>query len=396
MDIKDYRYVLIPNILEKFRCSMCGECCESKWRIDIDEKSYQAVKERLEENKEDVSTYIEQNENGNYVAKFDGKYCKFITDDIKCRIHRDFGWECLSDTCKIYPRNMRLTSRGMEIGLGFSCGSAAKLLLTDEKVSIKKIKKEDYFFMTPRDISFIIPENNLKTAVNSRYYEVEEMAIEILNQEKDLFTKLSYLERILAGLENVADVRECNFKEVIEGLDDFTIENPYTEEYLVDEIIKAIMKKSERSESVAEYYRSLLKITSLSGDIKKDRKFLSWSGYNLYSERLKELKALWNSKWDKILQRYFQCYIFNKEIYDNSEYFMFKTTISMVMIKLRMLLTIKYLGRELTEDEVIAAIKGYENDFSHDGDYFSEYYKQKYENKEDIKEVTRKLLLMFK
>ena len=119
MEIRDYKYILIPNILAKYQCSASGECCKDKWRIDIDEDSYLKTKTNLDNLNEDINTCIEKIDNS-YITKFSRGYCKFITEEKLCRIHRDFGWECLSNTCKVYPRNLKLTSRGLEISLVFS------------------------------------------------------------------------------------------------------------------------------------------------------------------------------------------------------------------------------------------------------------------------------------
>lgn len=394
MEIRDYEYVLIPNILEKYKCSMSGECCQSKWRIDIDEKSYLETKENLEKQKENIDTYIEKQEKGGYVTKFSNGYCKFITDDRKCRIHRDFGWECLSDTCKTYPRNLKLTSRGMEIGMGFSCRSSAKLLFSEEKFYIKRIKKEDYFFMKPRTISFIIPENNLKTEIASRYYELEEMAINILNLDEKLGLKLQYLEKVISELYTV-NIEDYNFNEKIEKFQEY--KNEYksnNNENLEDEIVKIILEKQKRSKSVGMYYINLLRIIGLNKNLELDKKILASDSFTLTNKEIAQLKELWNSEYDTILKNYFLCLIFNKDMYYNAEYFMLKATMLTVFLKFRILLNKKYMGKELTKEELIYIIKSHDEDLAHDGEFFSEFYKLKCEEKVNISDLTKKLLTL--
>lgn len=393
MEIRDYEYILIPNILEKYKCSMSGECCQSKWRIDIDEQSYLETKKNLENQKEDINTYMEKHESGSYVSKFSNGYCKFITEDKKCRVHKDFGWECLSDTCKIYPRNLKLTSRGMEIGMGFSCRSSAKLLLSKEKFYIKKIKKEDYFFMKPRSVSFIIPENNLKKEIASRYYELEQMAIDILNSDEKLDIKLKYLEKIISELYTV-NIEEYDFKKNVENFKELALNLSDNSENLEDEIVKIILEKQKRSKSVGLYYINLLRIIRLNKNLELDKKILGSDSFTLTSEELKELKEVWNKEYDRILQNYFLCLIFNKEMYYNAEYFMMKATMLTIFLKFRILLNIKYLGRELTEEELIYTIKSHDEDLAHDSEFFSEFYKTKCEEKVNISDLIKKLLTL--
>lgn len=393
MEIRDYEYILIPNILEKYKCSMSGECCQSKWRIDIDEQSYLETKKNLENQKEDINTYMEKHESGSYVSKFSNGYCKFITEDKKCRVHKDFGWECLSDTCKIYPRNLKLTSRGMEIGMGFSCRSSAKLLLSKEKFYIKKIKKENYFFMKPRSVSFIIPENNLKKEIASRYYELEQMAIDILNLDEKLDIKLKYLEKIISELYTV-NIEEYDFKKNVENFKELALNLSDNSENLEDEIVKIILEKQKRSKSVGLYYINLLRIIRLNKNLELDKKILGSDSFTLTSEELKELKEVWNKEYDRILQNYFLCLIFNKEMYYNAEYFMMKATMLTIFLKFRILLNIKYLGRELTEEELIYTIKSHDEDLAHDSEFFSEFYKTKCEEKVNISDLIKKLLTL--
>lgn len=392
MEIRDYEYILIPNILEKYKCSMSGECCQSKWRIDIDEQSYLETKKNLEKQKEDIDTYMGKHESGAYVSKFANGYCKLITEDKKCRVHQEFGWECLSDTCKIYPRNLKLTSRGMEIGMGFSCRSSAKLLLSKEKFYIKKIKKEDYFFMKPRSVSFIIPENNLKTEISSRYYELEQMAIDILNLDENLYVKLQYLEKLISELYG-ANIEEYDFKESVEKFKEFIPSVPNNEN-LEDEIVRIILEKQKRSKAVGIYYINLLRLIGLNRNLEMDKKILASDSFTLTKSELDELKKVWKEDYNTILQNYFLCLTFNKEMYYNPEYFMMKATILTIFLKFRIMLNTKYLGRELTEAELIYTIKSHDEDLAHDGEFFSEFYKAKCDEKVNISELTKTLLTL--
>lgn len=390
MEIRDYEYILIPNILEKYKCSMSGECCQDKWRIDIDEQSYLKTKKMLEDQEEGIDSYIEKNENGVYVSKFSNGYCNFITKDKKCRIHKEFGWECLSDTCKMYPRNLKLTSRGMEIGMVFSCRSSAKLLFSKEKFYIKKIKKEEYFFMKPRTVSFIIPENNLKTEISSRYYELEKMAIDILNLDEKLYMKLQFLEKMISELSNIDIVRY----DFTKGLNDFKnlIPNIPDDSNSEDKILEIILESKKRNKAVGNYYINIFKAIKLNKNLELDRKNLISDSFILTNRCLKDLKMIWNEENDRILQNYFLCIIFNKEMYSNPNYFMMKATILVVLLKLRILLNTKYIGRELNEEEMVYTIKSHEEDLSHDEEFFFEFYKTKYNEEASVNNLIKKLI----
>lgn len=376
MEIKNYEYVLVPNILRDYRCHSSGECCQSKWRIDIDKVAFEKTKEELDKLHEDIDTYITSHENGTYTSKFADGYCKFITNDKLCRIHRDFGWECLSDTCKVYPRLLKLTSRGMEMGFVFSCRSSAKLLLKNEKIEILKVKKEDLFFMKPSTASFMIPENNLDTSVQKRYYELEEFLISILNENGSVGEKLHYAHECLKELYSLDDAREYKFKEALKKYKKF-LPKKLDREHVNDILIKTILsKQQDGAKVVATELINLLKLVKLQNDLEKDRELLRDDSFSLEPNELNELKLLWNERYENVLKNYTACLIFTKDFYYSREYATVKTLLLASMLKLRILLNKKYMKRELTDDELIFTIKSHDNDFSHGGDFFNNFYRE--------------------
>lgn len=389
MEIKDYEYVLVPNILANYKCSSSGECCKSKWKISIDEVAYEKTKKELEKLNENIESYM-NNENGDYSTKFSNGYCKFITDDKLCRIHRDFGWDCLSDTCKIYPRVLKLTSRGMEMSLVFSCRSSAKLLLQEEEFEIKRVKKEDLFIMKPSNVSFIIPENNIPSSPSYRYFELEKFLIDILKEKDTLGKKVQYIYEKVYDFFALEDAQTYDFIQETKNFKEYKfIENENTG--LNDHIVNTILMKGERSKVVANEFINLLKLIRLNNDLEKDKDFLRDDSFSLSIEDINEMKKLWNDRDERVLTNYLSCYIFNKEFYYTKEYAMMKMVMLGGMLKFRILLNKKYLKRELTEEELIYTIKSHDNDFSHDGEFFNQFYNRRKENA-DIEDYIKKMI----
>lgn len=391
MEIKDYEYVLVPNILKGYKCSTSGECCQSKWRIDIDEIAYEKTRKELEKLNESAEMYFNKNDKNEYTTKFANGYCKLITKDKLCRVHKEFGWECLSDTCKVYPRLLKLTSRGMEMGLVFSCKSSAKLLLTEEKIKIEKIRKDNLFFMKPSTVSFIIPENNLSSNPASRYYELETFMIELMNENGTVGRKLQYISKVLEEYYSNNDIQSFNFE--IATLDYKKYTGITTDEEGVNDlIIKIILAKQEDgAKAVATEFINLLKCIKLNNELEKDKVALREEGFSLTNSELEELKKLWSNRDEKVLNNYIACNIFNKEFYHNRHFAMMKLVMLGVLLKFRIILYKKYLKRDLDEKELIYTIKSHDNDFSHGSNFFSSFYT---ENKMemDVRTYVMKLL----
>ena len=389
MEIKDYEYVLVPNILASYKCSSSGECCKSKWKISIDDIAYEKTKKELDKLNENVDSYI-NNKKGDYSTKFSDGYCQFITDNKLCRIHRDFGWDCLSDTCKVYPRILKLTPRGMEMSLVFSCGSAAKLLLQEEEFEIKKIKKEELFIMKPSNVSFMIPENNIPTSASYRYFELEKFLIDILKEKDNLGKKVQYIYEKVYEFFSSEEKQIYDFSKATENFKRYKfikIDNTGLNDY----IVKTILIKGERSKIVANEFINLLKLIRLTSNLEKDKDYLRDDSFSLNLDDIDEVKKLWNKRDERVLRNYLLCLIFNKDFYYTKQFAMMKIVMLVGMLKFRILLNKKYLKRELTDEELIYTIKSHDNDFSHDGEFFNELYNYKKGNI-DIEEYIKKMI----
>lgn len=379
MEIRDYEYIIVPNILKNYKCSSSGECCKSKWKIDIDNIAYEKTKEKLEEVGENIENYMTTYENKEHVTKFENGYCKLITKDKLCRVHKEFGWECLSDTCKIYPRILKLTSRGLEMGLVFSCSSAAKLLLKEEEFELVKVKKEDLFIMKPSNVSFIIPENNISSSAEYRYFELEEFMLKILKENDNLGKKVQYIYEKLNDFYSLEDKNSYDFMEKFKEFKKYK-HIKYQQEGLNDYLIKTILSKGERSKGIATEFINMLKIIKLNSNLKLDRDHLREEAFTLNLEDVISMKSSWTEKDEKVLQNYLLCFVFNKDFYYTKQYALMKMLLLGGLLKFKILLNKKYLKRELTTEELIYTIKSYDNDFSHDSEFFSLFYN----NKEDI------------
>lgn len=390
MEIRDYEYILVPNILAEYKCSSSGECCKSKWRIDIDKKAYEKTKEELEKLNEDIEDYFEKSDRGDYIAKFANGYCKFITDEKLCRIHKDFGWNCLSDTCKTYPRILKLTPRGLEMSLLFSCRSSARLLLKDMEFEILKIKKEDFFIMMPSNISFIIPENSLPSSPEYKYFELEEFMINTLKLEDNLGKKIQFLYEKINEYFSVENRENYDFYKVLKNYSKYKFKKFINQE-LDDYIIRTILSKERRSKAAANELINLLKALRLTGNLEKDREYLRDDSFLLTLNDIDEMKKLWTNRDEKVLTNYLLCFLFNKEFYGANKFPFMKMILLGGMLKFRILLNKKYLKRDLIEEELIYTIKSHDNDFSHDGEFFNEFYNQGQETI-DIDDYTRKMI----
>jgi len=210
-------HFLLPDYVFDFQCRCCTECCK-RWSIIFDWQSVKKyeqlaaqdqelaalLRERLKRDKSGRATVRLQNRvkrspadpAGEIKEETEAAVCPFLDQDGLCLIQKKHGVEALSDTCKIFPRNIYLTERGWELSLTYACPQAAESL---------KNKTPVEFYQDPAGFDFPALHGqygkigNLlerKKAGKTNYFEVEELLIDIMQfREMDIDARL-----ILTGL----------------------------------------------------------------------------------------------------------------------------------------------------------------------------------------------------
>jgi len=136
--------VLAPKYMERFRCigSACEDTCCSGWRVTLDKKSHDALSAAMAESPETRAEFernvrrlpVAQATEMTYAtAERDGEgNCQFVRDDGLCSIQSRYGHELLSNTCSLYPRQIRVSSAAVELTAQVSCPEVARQLLLHE------------------------------------------------------------------------------------------------------------------------------------------------------------------------------------------------------------------------------------------------------------------------
>lgn len=121
-------YVL--DYYPKFKCvaGKCKHTCCAGWEMNIDEQS-------LCEYKKDESAFSQALKRGIDFrkSKFKAdkfKRCAFLNSDGLCEIIINLGEKSLCQVCRDHPRFRSFFSDRVEMGLGFCCEEATKIILT--------------------------------------------------------------------------------------------------------------------------------------------------------------------------------------------------------------------------------------------------------------------------
>ena len=127
-------YVL--SYYQAFRCvaGKCKHTCCAGWKMNIDEQTLSAYKN----NQTDFSKRLENGINfkkSQFKADKTGR-CAFLNEKGLCEIILNLGEDSLCQVCRDHPRFRSFFDDRIEMGLGFCCEEATRIILSyEEKIT---------------------------------------------------------------------------------------------------------------------------------------------------------------------------------------------------------------------------------------------------------------------
>ena len=121
--------VLVPQGLQHYDCSGCGDCCRGRFAIivtpddkaRIDTQGWTA--DELNLNGKPLFTPVAGGDF--HLAHDKDGTCVFLSPDNKCRIHAKFGEAAKPVACRLYPFTFVPTGREARVDVRFDCPSTA-------------------------------------------------------------------------------------------------------------------------------------------------------------------------------------------------------------------------------------------------------------------------------
>lgn len=179
---------IYTDIVEKFSCEMCGQCCRNSWRVTVDEQSYlrnQALfvgTGREWEFNQAFNKIAHSEGYGEYayIAKQPAGGCWFLDTDNRCRLHKEGGHRHLDAVCQTFPRYPMSTARGIEITLSFSCPAVLKLADRIEPLKLIRSEQSPIELLPDNYVAEIHPGQQPLSNPLRYYFELEMHFIDIL------------------------------------------------------------------------------------------------------------------------------------------------------------------------------------------------------------------------
>lgn len=274
--------VMMPSYMKDFQCiaSECEETCCAGWYIAVDEvtyKKYKKVKQPAMKKRLDKELVVRKGGTAECIAKIKLKNnrCAFLGKDNLCDLYRELGEDYLSETCKVYPRNLNQLGEQVELSLALSCPEAArKILLSKEAIRFEENILEDK-----------LPIVGAKVALkpqNPKHFEdcllaIRRLIIGIL-QEKSLSFDLRW-----QGLENTLQtLHQFKQKQDIKGLKKWL---DTQKDY------KKLCKGTGKSETMVEELKYMQKLLGCLMDLRAAKKWPSTRYEACYEQMLQGLLA---------------------------------------------------------------------------------------------------------
>ncbi len=131
IDIK----VFVPTYFDKFRCiaDKCPDTCCVGWEVDIDPETKEKYSSVSGELGDKIKKHLIRDETGcDIFTLCEGDRCPFLNNCNLCEIQLCEGEDALSKTCTLFPRFFDDFGKIREMGLGFGCPEAARIMLADD------------------------------------------------------------------------------------------------------------------------------------------------------------------------------------------------------------------------------------------------------------------------
>ncbi|MBO5422147.1 MAG: flagellin lysine-N-methylase [Clostridia bacterium] len=241
----------VPTYFDKFRCiaDKCPDTCCAGWEADLDGEIIEKYKTIDGELGERIKQSLAKDEaDCDIFALCENGRCPFLNSCNLCDIQATHGEEFLSNTCSLFPRFFEDFGKIREMGLGFGCPEAARIMLEDDEPFSLCFYEECVDEVEDIDEDFLSVLIELRAEI---FTVLEDGDLSFRNKIKSIFKLVTALqEEIDAEAYNGTRSEFKGFDECIEILEKMEYIRPERKDFV------SSLKNEKLSKNALNLYRS--------------------------------------------------------------------------------------------------------------------------------------------
>ena len=215
--------VLKPFYYDDFKCiadKCIDNCCHMQWKITIDEKTYKKYRKLKGQWGNKINNNITRiRKNNSYLnygkIKLKDRGCSLLDEEGFCSIHTQLGEGYLSNTCRIYPRNIAKYNNIYERNLLMSCPEVARYFVKHQGNFYFNMDEEELLDL---DKEYIINKNYDENLYNL-LWNARGLAIEIVQfKEIDIWKRIVFVKSLCDKVQKIIDKNDYeNYEKVLKN-----------------------------------------------------------------------------------------------------------------------------------------------------------------------------------
>ena len=235
---EDMKPMIEPDFYNDFHCigGQCSFTCCKEWKIAVDPETKKRWRKlsvpetvlksgrvpehacRSSLDKAQLSQFVMKKDGGEIIELLPNMRCPFLEDTELCRLVLDYGEECLSETCHVFPRETHEFPDRTERTLVSCCPEIVDRLHDVHKLNFTNLPYQDRtFLLEGKDKLFQI--RNIMM-----YYLDDDTVSNEVNLKRTLFMLQDLLDKKAKGTQ--PDPGECLKEEDVQKLTEMILSMP--------------------------------------------------------------------------------------------------------------------------------------------------------------------------
>lgn len=183
---------------DSFSCiaDKCSLTCCQEWKISVDSETLDRWKQMEKSSDEELLKHVDEEEDSYIIKLNEERKCPHLREDKLCSLVAKYGEECISETCKIFPREIHDFGNRTEYTLVACCPEVVDMLHNKQQVELigeNEEFEEDVLYSVRKLIMSILSDSTISLSegfmvgfyIMLALFEKEEITVEDLIPYKE-------------------------------------------------------------------------------------------------------------------------------------------------------------------------------------------------------------------